>query len=333
MEYLNLLLYRISVVSFIFIFAFGCGDNDKPTAKASRSINADTEIVVGVTLMTTSNPFFVILGEAAKKEAAAHDLLIKEVLSGENAENQANQIRDFITQAVNAIVIAPNDHFAVGEAIKQANQAGIPVFTADTGCSDPSAEVVSNVMTDNYGGGLLAGEAMIGALGPNGGGKVLILSFDSAQSCLLRVKGFKIKIEEYNQANSEAKIEIVAELPGQAEQDASKKATEDALNAYEDLAGIFAINDPSALGAVVAVHNAKKQDKIKIIGFDGQPIGKQAIRKGDIYADPIQFPKEIGRKVVQQIAKYLNGDPVEKEILIPAKLYFQADAENDPEAQ
>ena len=67
MEYLNLLLYRISVVSFIFIFAFGCGDSDKPTAKASRSINTDTEIVVGVTLMTTSNPFFVILGEAAKK--------------------------------------------------------------------------------------------------------------------------------------------------------------------------------------------------------------------------------------------------------------------------
>ena len=78
MEYLNLLLYRISVVSFIFIFAFGCGDSDKPTAKASRSINADIEIVVGVTLMTTSNPFFVILGEAAKKEAAEHDLLIKE---------------------------------------------------------------------------------------------------------------------------------------------------------------------------------------------------------------------------------------------------------------
>ena len=125
----------------------------------------------------------------------------------------------------------------------------------------------------------------------------------------------------------------MAELPGQAEQDASKKATEDALNAYEDLSGIFAINDPSALGAAVAVHNAKKQRTIKIIGFDGQPIGKQAIRRGDIYADPIQFPEEIGRKVVQQIAKYLNGDAVEREILIPAKLYFQSDAKNDPEAQ
>jgi ribose transport system substrate-binding protein len=306
----------------------GCGGEksdstpgDEPTASK----------VIGITLMTTSNPFFVTLGEAAKEEARKHGFEVS-ILSGENAERQANQITDFISQGVDAIIIAPNDHFAVGDAIKKANAANIPVFTADTGCTDKSAVVTSNVMTDNHGGGVMAGEAMIRALDGKGG-KVLILSFDDAQSCLLRVVGFRERIDAYNAEHPNALINIVAELPGKAAQDPSKLATEDQIVVHSDLAGIFAINDPSALGAVVAVENAQKSEQIKIVGFDGQRIGKEAIRDGKIFADPIQFPKQIGAITVQQIVKYLNGDEPEAEILIPTKLYFQADALSDPELQ
>ena len=72
--------------------------------------------------------------------------------------------------------------------------------------------------------------------------------------------------------------------------DQGYKAAEDALQAHSDLAGIFAINDPSALGARAALEKAGKADQVKIIGFDGQPEGKQAIKEGKIYADPVQFP-------------------------------------------
>ena len=214
--------------------------------------------------------------------------------------------------------------------IKEANAANIPVFTADTGCTDETAQVVSNVMTDNFGGGVFAGQAIIEALGEKGG-DVLVLSYDDAQSCLLRVEGFKKKVNEWNEANPSAKINIVAELPGKAEQDASKQATEDALNAHPNRAAVFAINDPSAIGAVVAIENAGKQEQIKVVGFDGQKIGKEYIRDGKIFADPIQFPREIGKTTVQQIAAYFNGEEVEKEILIDTKLYYQKDAQADPE--
>ena len=62
-------------------------------------------------------------------------------------------------------------------------------------------------MTDNFGGGVLAGEAIIEALNKKGG-EVLILSYDDAQSCLLRVEGFKKKIGEWNAANPNAEINI-----------------------------------------------------------------------------------------------------------------------------
>ena len=235
-----------------------------------------------------------------------------------------------ISEGVSAIILAPNDHYGVGEVIREANKAGIPVFTADTGCSDPNAVVTCNVTTDNYGGGLLAGQAIIEALDKKGG-EVLVLSYDDAQSCLLRVKGFHEAIDTWNKANPNAIVKVVATLPGQAKQEPSKQATADALNAHPNIAAVFGINDPCALGAVVAIENAKKQDSIKVVGFDGQKIGKIAIRDGRIFADPIQFPKLIGRMTVEQVVKYFNGEKIKAEISIDTKLYYQADALADPD--
>lgn len=321
---MKIISYLIASLIGAFVLS-GCGENPSPDKGADQSSK-----VIGVSLMTLSNPFFVELGDAAKEEADKHGFTINAVLSGDNGEKQANQMRDFISQGVAAIIIAPTDHYGIGEVIKEANAKNIPVFTADTGCTDKTAKVICNVMTDNFGGGVFAGQAIIEAL-DNKGGEVLVLSYDDAQSCLLRVEGFKKKIGEWNAANPDAEIKIVAELPGKAEQDASKQATEDALNAHPNLNAVFAINDPSAIGAVVAIENAKKQDSIKVVGFDGQRIGKEYIRDGKIFADPIQFPKLIGKTTVQKIAAYFNGDTVEKEILIDTALYYQKDAQNDPD--
>jgi ribose transport system substrate-binding protein len=80
---------------------------------------------------------------------------------------------------------------------------------------------------------------------------------------------------------------------------------------------------------VAALENAGKLDRVKIVGFDGQPEGKQAIGAGKIYADPIQFPDRIGAETVKLIVKYMNGEKVPAEYLIPTALYRQADAKKE----
>ena len=119
---------------------------------------------------------------------------------------------------------------------------------------------------------------------------------------------------------------LAAELPCDGNKEKGYSSTEDALQAHPELVGIFAINDPAALGARAALERAGKADKIKIIGFDGQPEGKKAIREGKIYADPIQHPDEIARKTADAIQRYFRGELPEKEILIPTNLYRKADA-------
>jgi len=199
----------------------------------------------------------------------------------------------------------------------------------DIPCNEPGVKIVAQVATDNEGGGREAAKAIIEALG-EAGGKVAILHLKQAESCILRVKGFRAVIDEHN-ATAAGKLEIVAELESGGAKDIGFRAAEDALQAHPDLRGIFAINDPAALGARAALEKAGKAEQILIIGFDGQPEGKQAIKDGKIYADPIQFPDQMGVKVVEAIVSHSKGKSVPPQILIPTSLYRKADAEKDPE--
>ena len=183
------------------------------------------------------------------------------------------------------------------------------------------------IATDNYGGGKEAGRAMVEVLGKNGG-EVLLLHYFQAESCRLRVKGFREVVDAHNET-AQNKINVVAELEGGGKTEIGNKATEDALQSNANLAGIFAINDPSALGARKALENAGKQNQVTIIGFDGQPEGKLAIRDGKIYADPIQFPDVMGQEVVKQIVAFYKGEEIPKQKLIPTMLYKQADGLKD----
>jgi ribose transport system substrate-binding protein len=298
--------------------------------EGARAQAPERKGVIGVSVLTLTNPFFKVIADNITAEANRHgyDVIIT---SGEfDVARQQNQVKDFIVKDVAAIVLCPCDSRAIGPVIQEANQADIPVFTADIACLAPDVEVVSHVATDNYGGGKQAGHGMIQALEPSGG-QVVILDFKQAESCILRVQGFMEVIEEHNARRATGKIEVVAELPGDGQADKGFKAAEDALQAYPNLAGIFAINDPSALGARAALEKHNLVDQVKIIGFDGQLDGKQAIKEGKIYADPIQFPDQIAIRTVQTIVRYFDGEQVEPEQLIPTKLYKQEDARKDPE--
>ncbi len=304
--------------SFLFLILsltlVGCGGKKKET--------------IGYSAMTLTNPFFQDIADTMKAEAKKHGYELI-VVSGDNdVKKQADQIDEFIVKRVSAIVINPCDSDAIGPAIKKANDEGIPVFTNDQRYNGTDAKVVSHVATDNHQGGKLAGQAIVKLLG-DGGGKIAILHMKEAASCQLRVKGFKEVISDHNAKTKGNKITIVGTYPSGGARDQGKKAAQDALEAHSDLAAIFAINDPSALGAYAAL--GSKVDQVKIIGFDGQLIGKRAILEGKIVCDPIQFPKKIARKTIEQIIKHFNGDEVEPEILIPSKLYYKADALKDPE--
>ena len=290
----------------------------------------ESKPVIAYSPQTLSNPFFTVIADHMREEAEknGYELLVMD--PDMDVKKQSDQIDDFIAKGVRAIVLVPVDRVSIGPAVREANAAGIPVFTVDAKCAAEGTEIEGHVGTDNFQGGELAGEAMIEALGEEGG-EVLVLDLKKANSCVLRVDGFKKVINAHNKVRTSGKIEIVAELDGNGDRTKGYESASAALQAHEDLAAIFAINDPSALGAYTAVTEANRENRIKIIGFDGMPDGKKAIKKGQIYADPIQHPDKMGQKIVELIRKYENGLGFSRETLLPATLYTQKDALEDPD--
>lgn len=284
---------------------------------------------IGLSVLTLTNPFFKEIADTMAEEAAKHGYRVLVVSGDGDVAKQDKQLRDFLIKKVDAICLSPCDSKSIGPAIQEANGQGVPVFTVDIGCLAPGAKVVTHIATDNYSGGKQAAVAMIEALG-SAGGKIAVLDHKMVESCQLRVKGFKEVLDEHNVKPGVGRIEIVSELPSGGSKDQGYKSAEDILQAHGNLAGIFAINDPSALGARAALEKAGRAKRVKIIGFDGQPEGKRAIRDGVIYADPVQYPDKIGRTAAQIIARYFEGDQVPTEVLIPTGLYRQADGVKDP---
>jgi ribose transport system substrate-binding protein len=320
-------IYAI-VLSLVVLMFTSCGGGSSEQNSKSENNNG-SKGTIGISVLTLGNPFFNVIAEGVKEEAAKHGYDVLVVDGDRDVQKQANQIDDFLTKGVVAIILNPCDRQSIGPAIEKANQAGVPVFTCDLKCVAEGAEVVSHVGSDNLQGGKLAGEAMIEALGAQGG-EVLVIHFPQANSCQLRVRGFEEVIAAYNQGLVAGRIEVVAQLDGGGVRDEGYKVTEDTLQAHPDLRGIFAINDPSGLGARAALEKAGKQDQVTIVAFDGQPEGKQAIKDGKIFADPIQFPDLIGKKTVQLMMDYFSGNVVAKEVLIPTELYRQEDGAKDP---
>ena len=312
----------VAMLSLLVAGMSGC-ETQPPSSTTPRSRG-----LIGVSLLTLDNPFFKVIGDTITADAATRQFATSVVSAEKDPSRQANQIKDFIVQQASAIVLSPCDSRTVVPVIREANEAGIPVFTVDIPCHEPGIEIVTQIATDNEGGGRKAAEAMIEAVGA-GGGQVAILHLKQAESCRLRVRGFREVISQHNASGGKL-IEIVTELESGGAKDIGFKAMEDALQAWPELRGVFAINDPAALGARAALEKAGLAEQVTIVGFDGQPEGKQAIRDGKIYADPIQFPDQMGEQVVEAIIRWSRGETLPPQILIPTSLYRRADALADP---
>ncbi len=274
---------------------------------------------IGVSLLTRQHDFYKDLEEGLKQEAAKHgyELIVN---AGEfDASKQASQIEDFITKKVDAIIVCPCDSEAIGAVLETAEKARIPVFTADIAAR--KGKVVCHVASDNVMGGRLAAREM--AKYVKNGDKVVIIDHPLVASVQDRTKGFE---EELKKLLPDVKI-VKQAAEGQREK--AMKVMEDLLQAHRDIAGVFGINDDSALGALTAI-NAADRKSIAIIGYDATPEAREAIAEGGcLKADVIQNPKTIGKTTVDAIAKHFKGDKLNAVVPVEVGIYDKAAADKE----
>jgi ribose transport system substrate-binding protein len=116
-------------------------------------------------------------------------------------------------------------------------------------------------------------------------------------------------------------VSIVADQDAGGDEAKAESVTDNLVQRYSSLSGIFGINDNSALGAVAAVKAAGKIGKIKIVGYDASEIGRKAIDAGQMVGDPQQHPDVIGQLTIDAIHDYFNGKKPAKVIPVPVGAY------------
>lgn len=283
--------------SGVFVTLNGCRKEENSPAEAKTPTNSGKTI--GVSLLTMQHQFYQELRAGLEEAAAANGFRLAIVSAEFDSARQANQVDEFIVQKVAAMVLCPCDSRSVGASILAANEAKIPVFTADIANTSNLGTVVSHIASDNVQGGRKAAELMAAAL--EGKGKVVVLSHPEVASVADRVKGFKEKLAEH------PGMQIALELSSEGKRDKAVRVMEDALQTHPDVRGVFGINDDTVLGALAAVESAGKGGQIKMVGYDATPEARAKIMAGAIYGDVIQNPKRIGQLTVQAVADHFAG--------------------------
>lgn len=282
--------------------------------KTEKTASGGKMKTVGVTLLTEEHPFYRELKAAFVEECKVRNLNPIILSCNMDLPTQTTQVENFITQGVSAMVVCPAESAGIAGAVRKANAAEIPVFTADIAAQ--GGKIVSHIASDNVAGGKLAGEYMAKAL--DGKGDVAIVDYPTVQSVQDRVKGFKEAIAKY------PGIKIVDDQAAEGKRDFAVTVTENILQKHPKLNGVFAINDSSALGALAAIDQSGRKD-IVLVGYDGDPEARQKISGGSaLKADAVQYPREIGKAAADAVADYLAGKNVAAFVPVRVGLIDQA---------
>lgn len=298
----------ITVIA-ILLFLTGCSlespieknDNGKVDKKKS-------EVVIGVSISTLNNPFFVKIKDGIEKEAKKQGVKVKFADAQDDAAKQANDIDDLIQQKVDYLIVNPTDSDAISGSIQIANDEAIPVITLDRDVA--KGDVASFIASDNIKGGEMGGKLIVDELGEDA--KVAELEgVPGASATRERGKGF------HNVADQS--LDVVSKQSAKFNRTEGLNVTQNIIQAHPDIQAIFAQNDEMALGAVEAIGNKD----IKVVGFDGNEDAIKSVEKGKLFATVAQQPNLMGEESVKTIMDLYNGKKVEKKNKIPLEMKRQ----------
>jgi ribose transport system substrate-binding protein len=88
--------------------------------------------------------------------------------------------------------------------------------------------------------------------------------------------------------------------------------------------GVFAPNESTTFGMLLALRKAGLAKKVHLVGFDASDKLIDGLTQGDIDALVVQDPFRIGELAVKTMADVLAGKPVDKRIDTGAKLVTKA---------
>ncbi|MEV0379276.1 substrate-binding domain-containing protein [Nonomuraea sp. NPDC050643] len=300
---------RIPAIVMTVLCLAACGSSGSGPSGSAGGVK------IGMSISTLNNPYFVQLRDGAQSEAIRLGAALTVTDAQNDASHQVNQVLNFTSQNMKAIIINPVDSNAAAPAVKAADRARIPVIAADRVVT--GAEVAQTVASDNLSGGRMAAQELAQRIGRRG--IVVVLQGTPGTSATnFRDRGFNEGIAAYPD------VKVVARQPADFDRTKGLDVMTNLLQSHPDVTGVFAENDEMALGAIKAL-GSRAGKQVTVIGFDGTPEGLKAVQAGTMAATIAQQPRLLGQQAVDSAIKAANGETIKKSVAVPVKV---ADKEN-----
>jgi len=290
----------------------GCG---------KKNIDEVSKVKIGFSVYDMQYEYFQEMEKGT--EQGATDLGYGYILHDQKSDQMqmVSGAQDLINQNISALIISPNNPEALGPIVEAAHAKKIPVIVDDIGGGSSDYDAI--VISDNLGGGKMAGDYAIENIKGGSREVAIIKAEPSAIFASRRGEGFKSTV-------TTAGFKVVKELSGHSKQEEGYSIMKDIITSNPKIQVVFCENDPMAVGAAQACIDSKRKD-IMIIGFNGDKIALDAIKNGMMAATIKQSPQEMGKVTVDLADKLIRGEKIQfddekkKEIYISVKLITKED--------
>ena len=307
----------------------GCGKEAPPseTPGDGAGESASTEsLQIAVIPKGTTHEFWKSIHAGAVK--ASQELDVESFWVGPEKEDDRDQqikvVQNFISRGVDAIVLAPLDNVALARPVETAVQRKIPVIVIDSGLNSEAHS--SFVATDNKEGGRMGARRLAEIMG--GKGKAILLRYaEGSASTENREEGFLEEIANH------PGIEIISDNQyAGATKESALQMSQNLLNKFPEVEGIFCPNESSAFGMMRALQNANKAGQVQFVGFDTSEALVAGLEKGDIMGLVSQDPFDMGYQGVKTAVAVIRGETVDAKIATRLEMITK-DNMNTPEIQ
>ncbi|RXK47608.1 substrate-binding domain-containing protein [Aquirufa rosea] len=297
-----------SLLSFLFVaLLLACGSKESSGEKK--------KIVIGVSMLSLQNEFIQQVSASLEKHAKDADVELIVVDAERSALKQVEQVENFISQQVDAIILNPAEFEASSPAILRARKAGIPIVNVNSSTKEkPDAWVGS----DDAESAKMAIDFLAKKL--NGKGNILMIQGYMGQAAQIdRERGAMEALKAYPQ------IKLLATQTGEWDRAKSMALMENWIQSYGDqIQGVFAHNDEMGLGAMQALMDAKKKDKVVVVSVDGIGDALKAVQAGNLDATILQNAEQQGAQAIAMALDLINKKPIkESQVLIPFQVKTQ----------
>src|SRR3954453_19807584 len=267
------------------------------TASCSGSGSA-RKPVVGVIPKGANHIFWQSVHAGANKAASEYGLQVD--WNAPTLEIDASRpiaiVDAMINRRVAGIAVAPVDKKGLVGVVERAADVGIPVAIFDSDIE--TNKRLTYVATDNREGGRMAAHELGRLL--MGKGKVAIIGFMAGSaSTMERDEGFTTELQA-----KFPQIQIVQTVFGMADRAKALAATENILNAHPDLGGLFADNESSSAGAMMAI-KARNTTQVRVVAFDSNEQLISDLRDRRLDALVLQDPFRMGYQSAKAIGMKL----------------------------